>query len=240
MKAFVLVASLGVLSSSAPAFAQAAAPAGQAPATSQPPKPAAPPAAAPAPATPPAAPLVQVPFPQGSKYAYVNIQGIMQLSADGKAAAAKIVAEQKRLQAEAEQRHKTMEASQQKLQTGSTLLSEAARAQLEKDIEKMQRDGERFEQDAQADLTDMQQKLQADFNRKLFPVLEKLCKDMGLQMLFSAGDSGLIWAEPGLDLTQEAVKRLDVAPTPPPAPAAPPAAAPTAAPPSGAGTPPKR
>jgi len=100
----------------------------------------------------------------------------------------------------------------------------------------MQRDGERFEQDAQADLTDMQQKLQAEFNRKLFPVLEKLCKDLGLQMLFSAGDSGLIWAEPGLDVTMEAVKRMDAAPTPPPV-----AATPAAQPPApGVATPPKR
>ncbi len=30
-------------------------------------------------------------------------------------------------------------------------------------------------------------------------------------MLFSAGDSGVIWAEPGLDLTLEAVKQLDAA-----------------------------
>jgi outer membrane protein len=238
MKALVLLASLGVLTSSAPAFAQAAPaqqPAAQAPAAQQP-RPATPPATQGT--APPAAPPAQVPFPAGSKYAYVNIQGIMQFSADGKAATAKLQGEQKKLQAEAEQRHKTMEASQQKLQTGGTLLSEAARAQLEKDIEKMQRDGERFEQDAQADLTEMQQKLQTEFNRKLFPVLEKMCKDLGLQMLFSAGDSGLIWAEPGLDLTMDAAKRMDTAPTPPPLPATAAPATPPAAP--GAATPPKR
>ena len=107
-------------------------------------------------------------------------------------------------------------------------MNETARAQTEKDIEKMQRDGERFEQDAQAELTELQQQLQNEFNRKLFPVLQKMSEDFKLQMLFSAGDSGLIWAEPGLDLTMEAVKRMDVAPTPPPSAAAP--AAPSSTP----------
>jgi outer membrane protein len=221
MKAIVVFASLGLLVTSAQAFAQAApaAPPAQPPAAARP--------QTPPPTAPPAPPPIQVPFPTGSKYAYINIQGIMQYSADGKSASAKLQAKQKTLQAEAEQRHKQMEASQQKLQTGATLMSETARGQLEKDIEKMQRDGERFEQDAQAELTELQQQLQQEFNRKLFPVLEKLSKDLQLQMLFSAGDSGLIWAEPGLDLTQDAVKRMDAAPAPPPAapsstPAAPP------------------
>ena len=44
------------------------------------------------------------------------------------------------------------------------------------------------------------------------PVLESISKEKGLQVLFSAGDSGVIWAEPGIDLTLEAVKRLDTKP----------------------------
>ena len=49
------------------------------------------------------------------------------------------------------------------------------------------------------------------------PVLEAIAKEKGLQVLFSAGDSGLIWAEPGIDLTLDAVKRLDAGPAKPPA-----------------------
>jgi hypothetical protein len=36
-----------------------------------------------------------------------------------------------------------------------------------------------------------------------------LSKEKGLQVLLSAADSGVIWADPGLDLTLEAVKKLD-------------------------------
>ena len=30
------------------------------------------------------------------------------------------------------------------------------------------------------------------------------------QILFSAADAGVLWAEPGLDLTMDAVKKMDV------------------------------
>ena len=90
---------------------------------------------------------------------------------------------------------KAMQAIQQKLQTSGSLMSAEARGQLEREIERQQNEGERYEQDAQAELNEMQQQLQqAEYNRKLFPVLEQLAKEMGLSMLFSAADSGLIWA----------------------------------------------
>ena len=218
MRASVMRVACAVVFSVAGASAQAP----QAPAT--PPTPPVPPAQAPA-----AAPAAPQPFPAGEKFGYVNLQGVMSQSADGKAAAAKLQAETKRKSAEAEAKMKAMQAIQQKLQTSGALMSADARAQLEKDAERQQREGERFEQDAQAELTEMQQQLQAEYNRKLFPVLEQLAKEVGVSMLFSAADSGLIWARPGLDLTAEAVKRMDAAPTPP-KPATPPPTAKPAAP----------
>jgi outer membrane protein len=215
-----LLVSFGLALCAAPVLGQAA---GQAP------RPAAAPAAPPVAAAPPAAPAPPVPFPTGSKVAFVNLPLLTSMSADGKAAAATFQAEQKKKQAEAESKASKMKADQQRLETSGSVMSAEARAALERDIERQQRDGERYEQDAQAELNELQQTLQNDYNKKLFPVLEQLAKDFGLQLLFSAAESGLIWAEPGLDLTLEAVKRMDVAPKPAAtAPAAP--AKPTAAP----------
>jgi hypothetical protein len=47
------------------------------------------------------------------------------------------------------------------------------------------------------------------------PILVDISKEKGLQVLFSAGDAGVIWIEPGIDLTMEAVKRMDAAPAKP-------------------------
>jgi len=212
MKGSALVASFALLVSVAPVFAQAPAgqPATPPPATAKPPAPATGQPAAPAPA--PAAPQPPAPFPQGAKVGYVNLQMVAQLSNDGKAAAAKVQALTTKKQAEIGEKQKQLQGAQQKLQTGGGVMSEQARGQLEKDIERQNKELERFQQDAQAELQELQQELQQEFQTRLFPILDQLSQEKGLHLLFSGADAGLIWAAPGLDLTAEAVKKLDSAP----------------------------
>jgi Skp family chaperone for outer membrane proteins len=216
MKGSVLAAFALVLSASS-AFAQATGqPAGQAPARPAPPaqttpRPAAPPPAAPAQAAPAPVPQ-QAPFPAGAKAGFVNLQAIAQMTAEGKAAAAKVNALAQKKQTEGADKAKALQANQAKLQTSGSVMSDAARTQLEKEIERQTVEGQRFEQDAQAELNNLQQELQQDFQAKLLPILVALSQEKGLQVLFSAGDAGVIWIEPGIDLTLEAVKRMDAAP----------------------------
>jgi len=224
MRGFAIAVASALVVSASPVFAQAQA--GQTPAA-RPAVPAQPPAAArpaqpaptgqappavPAPAqAAPAPPPQPIPFPAGAKVGFVNLQAIAQLSTDGKAAAAKVNALAQKKQTEAADKAKALQTNQQKLETSGSVMSDTARAQLQKDIERQTVEGQRFEQDAQAELNELQQQLQQEFQGKLMPVLEAISKEKGLQVLFSAGDSGVIWAEPGIDLTLEAVKRLDAA-----------------------------
>lgn len=219
MRGFAIAVAAAFVVSASPVFAQAAA--GQAPAAGQPaapaprpaqPAPAAPAQPAPAQAAPVPAPAPPAPFPQGAKIGFVNLQAIAQLSTEGKAAATRVNALAQKKQSEAAEKAKLLQSNQQKLETSGSVMSEAARAQLQKDIDRQTLEGQRFEQDAQAELQELQQDLQQQFQARLMPILEAISKEKGLQVLFSAGDSGVIWAEPGIDLTLEAVKRLDATP----------------------------
>jgi Skp family chaperone for outer membrane proteins len=222
-----MASSLVLALSAAPAFAQAPAQPRPAPAQPRPAQPAAQQPAQPAPALAPPAP-----FPMGAKIGLVNLQTIAQLSVEGKTSTAKIQALISKKQAEAAARTKSLQDSQTRLQQGGTLLSEAARAQLEKDIDRMNVESMRFEQDAQAEINELQNELQNEFQKKLFPILEQIRKEKELHVLLSAQESGAIVVEPGIDLTQEAVKRLDALvltkPAAAPAPSAPAPAAPAA------------
>ena len=200
----VLSASLVLLLSTVPAFAQAR---GQAPA----PTPAPARIQAPAPAPPPVALAAPVPFPVGAKIGFVNLQAIAQNTADGKAAAARVQKTAQDKQTEAANRAKALQANQTKLQSSGTVMTDTARAQLEKEIAAQQRDNDRFEQDAQAEINELQTQLQSDFQKKLFPIIEELTKEKGLWAMFSAADAGVIWWDPGLDFTGEAIKRMDAA-----------------------------
>ncbi|MEN3339737.1 MAG: outer membrane protein [Acidobacteriota bacterium] len=207
----------------APGYSQTTAPkapAGAAPASQTP---AAPPTAAPAPT-----PQPPRPFPEGAKFAFVDIQAIASNSAEGKAATAKLDDLKKKKNADLVAKSASLKSMQDKLTAGGSVMNDQARGQLEKDIEKTQRDLQFAQQDAQTELTDMTNQLQADFQEKLNPVLETIRAEKGLLMIFSIRDSGIVAAEGGLDLSNEVVKRFDAtagktpsaaSPAPTPAPA---------------------
>ena len=198
----------------------AQAPAGQAPATQKPPAPAPaapttqkPAAAAPAPPAPK--------FQDGLKYAYVNMAAVAAQSNEGKSAAEKLKSFQDQKSRELQDKQKTLQAAQQKLESGGSVLSEAARTQLQSDIDRQQRDLQRQSEDAQQDVQNLAQQVEEDFTRKVLPIISKVAQDKQVHFVFNAQQSGLIWAEPGMDLTSEVIAAMNggakpaAAPTPP-------------------------
>ena len=81
--------------------------------------------------------------------------------------------------------------------------------QAEMAAKKTPQEQQAFQQQAAQEVQQLQQQMQNEFQQKLFPVLQKLAQEKHLSMLLSSQDAGLIWAEPGLDLTAEAMKRFD-------------------------------
>lgn len=166
-------------------------------------------APAPAPAQPAAAPAQPPrPFPEGSKVAFINTQRIAAESAEGKAATTKLKALNDKKVAELNERQKQLQAQQQKLQSGGSVLSDAARADLEKSIEKLQVDIQRYTQDAQAEVQELNNQLQAEFERKLRPIIATVSQEKGLYLVFGP-DSGIVWADAALDITADVIKRFD-------------------------------
>src|SRR5918993_1481668 len=106
------------------------------------------------------------PFPEGAKIAYIDLQFIASNSVEGKAATAKIQEYAKKKTAELEGRQKALEAMRTKLLQGGTVLSDQARNQMEKDIDKMNRELQFAQQDAQAEQQQLTQELQNDFQSR--------------------------------------------------------------------------
>ena len=200
LKTMFVIAAFSLVLSAGPAFAQVTG-------TQQPP--ATPPAQPPAAAAP--APQAQPPkpFPEGAKFAFVDIQVVASTSAEGKAATAKLDELKKKKNSELVTKGTALKASQDKLQSGGSVMSDTARAALEKDIEKMQREIQFAQQDAQTEVNELTEQLQNEFQVKLNPIIEQVRVEKGLQMIFSVRDSGIIAADSGLDLSSEIVKRFD-------------------------------
>ena len=187
----------------------------QTPPPAQPPtQPATPPPAA-APAPKPEAPR---PYPEGAKIAYIDIQAVASNSVEGKAATAKLQELEKKKVAEITEKNKALEAAKTKQATSATIMNDSARLALEKEVDKLTREVQFLQQEAQSERGALQAELQVDFQRKLNPILEAVGKEKNLHMLVDINNAGAVWVDTGLDLTGEVIKRLDAA-TPAAAPA---------------------
>jgi Skp family chaperone for outer membrane proteins len=200
MRGFAFGAALILVGSVATTSAQTPAPAPQKPA------PAAPAAQAPAPQPPPPAP-----FPEGAKSAFVVLQRIANKSADGKAATAQIQALQQKKAAELADKQKQLQGIQAKLEKEASVMSATAQADLTKQAEKLNTDIQRFTQDAQQELTELQEQLRLQFEARVQPVLDQVRQEKGLHFIFNGPDSGLVAADPGLDISLDVIKKLDAA-----------------------------
>jgi Skp family chaperone for outer membrane proteins len=178
--------------------------AGNALAQTPPPTTQTPPPAAQAPAP---APLP--PFPADAKIAFVDLQTVVSQSALGRAGSAQLEALSKRLESELVALNTKLKDAQSKQQTQSQLLSEVAASQLAKDIDRLSRELNFKQQEAQSEIQAMQADLLNDFERKVVPIMEAMAKEKGLYALFNVQDSGAVYFFPGLNLSPELVKRVD-------------------------------
>ena len=202
VKTTLMVVALTSILAVGPAFAQTA------PQTPPPQNPPAQPPAATQPATPPQAQPPK-PFPEGAKIGFIDLQVIASNSAEGKAATGKIEALRKKKTDEIGEKNKQAQALQTKLQQGGTVLSEQARAQNEKELQRLQRELQGMQEDAQQELQEMTNQLQADFQTRLNPIIEQVATEKNLHVVFSVRDSGIVWAYSGIDLSAEVIKRFD-------------------------------
>jgi len=199
-----------------------------------------------APATPPTPPpATAVPPPQTQaplRMAFLDLQRIAAESAEGKVASGKVQELTKKKTGELADKTKALQANQEKMKAGGAVLNEAARAQTQRDIDRLTVEIDRFQEDANAEVQQLQQELQGEFQEKLRPVVDAVVKELAIGLLFSAGDAGAIYVDPSLDITGEVIKRFDsgkyAAAAKPAAPATAKPAAPSAAKPAPPAVPP--
>ncbi len=219
MRSLIVAVALSMTLMVGPALAQTPAP--TQPAPTQPAPTTAQPAPPPQPQVKPAAPAAPRPFPEGAKIGFVVLQRIANDSADGKVSTAKLQAFQQKKATELAERNKLLQGLQQKLEKEGSVMSATAQGDLQKQVERATTDLQRAQQDAQAELQELQGQLQQAFTQRVEPILAQVGQEKGLHFIFNGPDSGMVWADPGLDITADVIKKLDAAATAAPKPPAP-------------------
>ena len=158
----------------------------------------------------PVALIAQAP-PAGSKIAVIDMQRAMTETTEGKKVQAELMAQVAKRQAEFESKQKALEDMQTKLRTQDKALSDTARVDLTRQIEQGTTELERLNQDAQRDLTALQQKLLEPIYQRTGRILNAYASEAGFAVVFdvSVQGSNVVYANDTADITTEVIRRVD-------------------------------
>ena len=170
----------------------------------------------PAPAAPAAPSMVQKLFRADSKVGFVDLQRIFNESAYGKQGIAKIGALQKTLADGLTVRSREIQTLSEKIKTQQTIVAPAVWLEWNGDLQRMQREAQFAEQEAQMQVEQLQQRLLANFEAMVRPVIESVRTEKNLWAIFAVqpvqdgpGALSLIAVDPAIDLSAEVVALLN-------------------------------
>jgi len=152
---------------------------------------------------------------QASRVAVVDFEKAVVESAEGKKSSERFNATLQSKQAEAEKRQKELEDAQKKLQTQGAALSETAKANLQKDIDRRTIELQRFNEDAQKELQSVRDELLRPIAERASAILNALAAEQGYTLIvdISNPQSNIVWFNPKNDVTEEVTRRIDATKT---------------------------
>lgn len=146
-----------------------------------------------------------------AKIGIIDVQRILTDSAPGKEALAKIKQLQDGKLAEAKGRQDEIGALRQKINDGRLSLAEDKLADLEKQVDDKMTDFKRFQDDAQKELQRRQEEAFDAIEKRVNPIITELGKAGGYSMILRKFDSGLVYADDSLDITDSIIQKLNAA-----------------------------
>jgi len=154
--------------------------------------------------------------PQHSPVAYVSAQRISNETTEGKAGVARMQALQRERADQVRFKQQALEATRRQLAAAPA----ADRASLQAQEQQQRAELEKLAMQSQADLQGLQRTISTELTPKVKAVVAELVKDTGVQMVLS-GESAVVWAADGLDLTSRVIEKMNAHPAAPPVPGKP-------------------
>lgn len=147
--------------------------------------------------------------PAGLKIAVIDTERVLLASETGKKALGDLKKLQEAKENEVKTRQNEINDLQTKIQAGRLSLAKDKLADMEKQLEDRAIALRRLQDDAQRELTKKRDEVLAQIDQKVMPIINQAGKDMGYTMIFRKFESGLIYADEALDITNAIIQRLD-------------------------------
>jgi Skp family chaperone for outer membrane proteins len=147
----------------------------------------------------------------GTRVAVIHFQRAVIENSEGKKAQDRFMGEVNKREKEIVDKQKSMTEAQTKLQNGEKTLSDNAKADLAKQIDRAQIDLQRMNDDAQKELGELQQSLFRPIADRTQKVLQSYSNENGFAVVFDVSGEGtpiIHWQEVA-DITTEIIRRVD-------------------------------
>ena len=140
------------------------------------------------------------------KIGVINVERLVQESALGKEAFSRVKKLNDQKKEEADKLSKELRDMEQKLADQGSSLADDKREALQKSYQEKAIAFKRFQDDANRDLEAAQKKELSDLERRVFPVINQVGKEKGFTLIFNKFQSGLVYADDAVDVTDEVLK----------------------------------
>ena len=146
---------------------------------------------------------------QTTKIGVVNAQEVLEKSTEGKRIIAQLEDKNKKNQNDIAKLDDEIRNLQTKLNTQRLTLTQEAMMNLNSDIERKQTQRKRFAEDSIREMNELSARIFKKVQDELIPIIQQIGKDMNLDVIFDLSQSGTLYFNPTIDLTEEVIKRYD-------------------------------
>jgi outer membrane protein len=149
------------------------------------------------------------PAPAVPKIGVINVERLVQESSLGKEAFGRVKKLNDQKKEEADKLSKELRDMEQKLADQGAALADDKRDALQKSYQEKAIAFKRFQDDANRDLEAAQKKELSELERRVFPVINQVGKEKGYTVVFNKFQSGLVYADDSVDITDDVLKQFN-------------------------------
>ena len=148
------------------------------------------------------------------KIGVVNSLVVLERSAEGKRIVAQLEEKNNNNQQRIARLDDEIRQLETKLNTQRLTLTDEALMNLSSDIERKRTDRKRYAEDSFREFQELRNRLFTKLQAEVKPIIDQLGKEMGLEIVFDLNNSGTIYFDSKIELTEEVIKRYDASKAP--------------------------
>ncbi len=141
--------------------------------------------------------------------AVIDLQKVVRQSAAGRAAMQKLNKKLEKLQQELKKRQEEIKAFKEDLEKKGPLMNAEARAEKERQLQKMIRDYKEQSDDAQFEMKQAESKVMEPIFKMIENLVNKIGKERGYAVILEKNMPGVYFNSPSVDITEDVIKAYD-------------------------------